>query len=498
MFALVAATVGLARSRADEARFPHAKHKGLFPTCIGCHAGILEERAAERYPNPQQCAGCHDGQQVARVEWDGPHRDSTNLEFSHAEHNREANLGVDPALNCRACHAQRQDTAFMAVQRERASLCISCHAHRATAHLVDAQCHTCHFTLVEARGLPDTTIAKFRRPPSHDQPDFLQAHGVTAEESQARCSICHARESCERCHVNAASVPAITALERDPRIGRLVATREAAYPVPASHLHPEFTWAHGREAREHTQSCATCHTQPSCRACHTGSGASETIARLPGARPGAPAGVQLRGRDPRERTTPVPAPDRATGGNGAAHADTARVRFASGPRSVRVHPTGFLTTHGPAAASGQLTCEGCHARKFCSDCHNGEGERRFHPPNFFVRHAPEAYGRQRDCASCHNTEVFCKDCHQANGAAATGRRDAAFHTGQPLWLLQHGQAARQGLESCAGCHAQRDCMQCHSTLGWGISPHGRRFDADRMASRNNQMCGYCHVGGAPR
>lgn len=494
--ALVAATAGVALSRSDEARFPHAKHKGLFPACVGCHAGVLDERGTELYPPATQCAGCHDGREVARVDWDGPRRAASNLRFSHAAHNREANLGVDPALNCRSCHAQASDTAFMAVERERAGLCIACHDHRATAHLVDAECQTCHVTLAQARALPDSTIAAFPSPPSHERPDFLQAHGATVAESQAQCSVCHTRESCERCHANAGSVPAIAALERDPRVSRLLATRTPTYPVPASHSRPDFTFAHGREARERIESCANCHAQPSCRACHIGRGASRTIARLPGVSPGAPAGVQLRSRDPTHPPAPVPAADRAMGANGAQ--EQMRDRSGADPVPVLVHPVGFATTHGPAAGSGQLTCEGCHARRFCTDCHSGEGERRFHPSNFFVRHAPEAYGRQRDCASCHNTEAFCRDCHQAQGAAASGRRDVAFHTGQPLWLLQHGQAARQGLESCASCHAQRDCLQCHSTLGWGISPHGPGFDAERMASRNSQMCGYCHIGGPPR
>ena len=496
VLAMAAATAGLAFSRTNEARFPHAEHKGLFPTCIGCHGGVLTEAAQNRYPPVEQCTGCHDGRQETRVTWDGPRRAPSNLRFSHVEHNREADLGVDPALNCRSCHAQRGDTAFMAVQRERASLCIACHEHRATAHLVDAKCQTCHVTLAQARALPDSAIAAFPRPPSHDRPDFLEAHDVTVAESQAQCSVCHARESCERCHVNAPNVPAITALESDSRVARLVATRDAAYPVPSSHARSDFAYAHGREARDRVQSCATCHAQPSCRACHTGRAASSTIARLPAVRPGAPAGVQLHGRDPRVRPSPVPPADRASGGSGG-H-DTVRARVVAGPVPVTVHPAGFLATHGPASASGQLSCEGCHARRFCTDCHAGEGARRFHPLNFLVRHAPEAYSRQRDCATCHNAEVFCRDCHQANGAAATGRRDAAFHTAQPLWLLQHGQAARQGLESCASCHAQKDCLQCHSTLGWGISPHGPGFNADRMASRNPQTCGACHVGGPPR
>ena len=495
VLALLGASAAWAVSRADESRFPHAKHAGMFPTCIGCHEGVLDERATDRYPDAAQCAGCHDGEQAARVEWDGPRRAPSNLRFSHVEHDREADPGVDPALRCGRCHAQPGDTAFMAVGRERARLCLDCHEHRATAHLVDAACRTCHVTLAQAQALSDSAVAAFPRPPSHDRPDFVEAHDVTGPESEARCAVCHARESCARCHANAAGVPAIAALERDPRAARIVAAMPAAYPVPRSHRDPDFTLDHGREARARIETCANCHTRPSCRACHTGAGASRVIARLPEAGEGGPAGVRLRGEDPGRRRAPAPAPDRAGGSDGA-HDGTAE-RLVPSQVAVRVHPAGFATTHGPAAASKQLGCEGCHVRTFCSDCHGGEGERRFHPPNFLVRHAPEAYGRMRDCASCHNTEGFCKDCHQAQGTAASGRRDAAFHTGQPLWLLQHGQAARQGLESCASCHAQRDCMQCHSTLGWGISPHGPGFDARRMARRNSQMCGACHLGGPP-
>ena len=78
--------------------------------------------------------------------------------------------------------------------------------------------------------------------------------------------------------------------------------------------------------------------------------------------------------------------------------------------------------------------------------------------------------------------------------ASDGRRNVAFHTAQPLWLIQHGRAARQGLESCASCHAQRDCMQYHSTVGRGVNPHGSEFDAERMAKRNRQVCFACHLG----
>jgi hypothetical protein len=168
------------------------------------------------------------------------------------------------------------------------------------------------------------------------------------------------------------------------------------------------------------------------------------------------------------------------------------VRGDSAHRIARVHPPGFEKTHRTSAVNGALTCTGCHTQRYCADCHAGEGRRRFHVTNFVSRHAADSYARERDCASCHNTEAFCKTCHQSVGLGATGRRRVAFHTAQPNWLLQHGRAARQGLQSCTTCHLQQDCMQCHSQAGFGVSPHGPDFDAKRMASHNRQICLACH------
>ncbi|MDE3052397.1 MAG: hypothetical protein KGJ70_00820, partial [Gemmatimonadota bacterium] len=63
-----------------------------------------------------------------------------------------------------------------------------------------------------------------------------------------------------------------------------------------------------------------------------------------------------------------------------------------------------------------------------------------------------------------------------------------------LWLLNHGQAARQNLEACAACHTQASCAQCHSaTGGWGVNPHPPSFDAKRAARNNPQSCLACHA-----
>jgi hypothetical protein len=121
--------------------------------------------------------------------------------------------------------------------------------------------------------------------------------------------------------------------------------------------------------------------------------------------------------------------------------------------------------------------------------------RGFHPANFVAVHAPQAYGRDTDCASCHNTQAFCKSCHVQSGLspAASTARSTVFHNAQPLWLMQHGRAARQDLPSCTTCHQQSYCMQCHSQLGARINPHGPGFDARAMQRRNPRVCLTCHL-----
>jgi hypothetical protein len=154
-----------------------------------------------------------------------------------------------------------------------------------------------------------------------------------------------------------------------------------------------------------------------------------------------------------------------------------------------------VRTHGPPAATGRLDCAGCHQQSFCTACHQGAGERRFHPFNFVARHPSEAYALEARCTSCHNTQTFCRSCHQqwAGIAAGSRRRSGTAHAGNPLWLIQHGEAARRGMNSCAGCHQQTDCMQCHSTLAGRINPHGPDFNAAAMQKRNPTLCAYCHV-----
>lgn len=398
----------------------------------------------------------------------------------------------------------------MMVARARAETCIGCHAHPAPSHFAaSSPCVMCHLPLARAAALSESTIAAFPKPPSHGEPDFLTSHGTLAARSVATCATCHSRESCARCHLNAATLRPIAELATDARVARLLRGRPPVYPVPPSHRRPDFATSHGALARANVQTCATCHAQPSCRACHTGSLGSRTIDALPRGESGRGPGVQLR--PPRAVPPPpwptasaaarqfnlvalvIPAVDTPPPSPSRGPADSGSVRV------VRVHPSDFVRTHGPVAASGRLDCAGCHQERFCSSCHQSAGERRYHPFNFVSRHASEAYARETKCASCHNTEVFCRSCHRDVGIGADSRRrSGAAHANQPLWLLQHGEAARRGMQSCASCHQQTDCMQCHSAIGGRVNPHGHDFDAKRMQKRNPTLCSYCHIGGAPR
>ena len=477
VFLLMVATTARAQRGAGPS-FPHDRHERLFPLCESCHAGIASGDQASSMPNEESCRACHNGTDARVVSWRRPERVQGLLRFSHASHAREAD---STGRACATCHGVAGQPR-MTVQRAAPPSCLGCHTHRATDHLADDnRCATCHVPLTAATGLTSERIAAMPRPVSHERVDFAAAHRAASPVASASCAVCHARESCARCHVNANSEPTIAALSRDPRVARLVAGRPPAYPVPADHRSDAFDREHGELARVNLNRCAACHARPSCTACHIGSGASALLARMPAVeRDGAP-GVILRLQPTRPRLSTISLP--------LVREDTGAGR----PRAVRVHDAPFRSEHRVAASTGSLSCAGCHEQRFCSDCHAGGGSRRFHVANFVQGHASDSYSRENQCSSCHNPELFCRSCHRESGLASKGRLDAAFHTAQPQWLLQHGRAARQGLQSCATCHAQRDCLTCHSTLGWGVNPHGAGFRAGRLADRNATQCLMCHL-----
>jgi hypothetical protein len=448
-------------SLARDDGFPHERHAGLFPTCVGCHAGVETGDTSRMISiTPQECANCHDGVELAAVSWEGPTPEPSNLDFSHPEHIAEIGREGREPLECGDCHRTPGAEERMAVGRPVAETCLDCHAPQAEEHYAydQVRCATCHLPLASATELPVSRVAELPRPRTHATEDFLLTHGAAASSDASACAVCHARESCERCHLDAASEPAIAGLATDARIAGLVAGRAGEWPEPPSHAREDWSTRHQEDARRDVTACATCHTRQSCATCH-GEGRPAVAARLASARPGGPQGVTI----------------------------TAAAVMPVG------HTPTFFDRHGTAAAIGVPQCSGCHAEKECIACHDGVRRPSFHPLDFVVRHGAEAFAERTECAACHSEEAFCRDCHTGLGFAAGGRTNAAFHDAQPDWLLAHGQAARQGLESCVACHSEATCLRCHSAkTGFRVSPHGPDFDPGHVADKSTQSCGICH------
>jgi len=487
-------------ARPPQDRFQHAKHAKLFPSCLTCHAGVVETGQA-MWPEAAQCTTCHDGTVVARVTWEPRSAPRAgNLRFTHAAHATAvmAKKPADSALtrNCAACHNER-GAPRMAVRNAVVGQCIDCHGFTAPhVDLPSEACATCHVPLSEAPGLTREDVARFEKPRSHDAPAFLfgghgrEARGPgppgTPPAIAASCATCHAQNFCVACHVNAPEVPEIRALKIDAR----VPTYAASLPAPPSHASPAFLRAHGRDAERAAATCATCHTRESCLTCHV-STVPRVIASLPSAGDGRASGVHL-------------------------------VR--SPPPS---HTSDFTDRHGSEASARPATCESCHVRAQCLDCHRPAGSappeaqrpvtdaaqrpgaaqapgvqrssasRRsgYHPASFLTRHPSSAYAREANCSDCHNPAQFCQSCHQQSGLVATSRiGQAGYHDAFRGFSLGHGQAARQSLESCASCHAERDCTACHSAVagGFRFNPHGPGFNRERARSKNPTLCIACH------
>lgn len=466
------AAAGGARARAQD-EFVHLQHKGLFPTCEGCHR---VEPGGVTLPSPNSCAECHDGVTQRRVDWRPSPPRATNLDFNHAQHLDAIQQAMGVRLPCGACHTPR-GAERMDVQRALVETCLGCHA-RGKAHYVEAPCGECHIPLTRATRFTREQIAEFPVPEDHGEDDFLlQRHGAAAQENLARCEVCHARELCSSCHVNAPSVPAIQKLPRDPRVAELAARREPKYPAPASHRAEDWWSTHRFAAKADVSQCAACHTRTSCETCHAGP-APPAVRRLP----------------------PAPAKPEADR-DGTAQERGPGVRLKRSAPAF--HTPTFDEDHRALAASAAAQCQVCHTRTECTSCHTGSealnrpGDRvaRYHPANFLQQHSAAAFSREVECASCHNPEAFCRSCHIDQGQHRDGRFDTGFHDRDPRFVFGHGQAARQGLESCATCHAQRDCLQCHSALGGRrVNPHGPGFDPDRLRSKNPALCLRCHRG----
>lgn len=454
------------RNAADE--FRHETHAPLFPgSCTTCHAG-LADASQPIWPAPATCAACHDGDVAPTVNWT-PRSEppASNVRFVHTEHL----TATKDSVGCVDCHVEGNPKGEVHVSR--AVQCVTCHEPgRGHLEVGDLECSTCHYPLAEVKRLTASDVARFPIPLSHQVPGFgMVGHADLAMVPRPgggtivnpSCATCHAQNFCMNCHVNAPEVPAIQALAKDER--SLV--HGFTFNAPPSHAIASFATTHRVEAQRDPAKCATCHTQPSCAACH--------VAPYPKA-------VQLM---------PMPSGDRAVG------ATVERLLPAS-------HTAAFREGHASEASASPRACSTCHVREDCLACHRPEnasptGGGNYHPNSFLARHPAAAYARQVTCSDCHNAQQFCASCHLQSGIAGGNTLGGAnYHDGKAAFFVGHGQAARQSLETCVSCHAERDCTTCHSAMGGRrFSPHGPGFDGARLQRRNPEMCIACHGRAIP-
>lgn len=343
------------------------------------------------------------------------------------------------ASSCAACHDGKIEQVVTWTSRttpRRTNLRFDHVQHRAEAKDKPASCTACH---TEA-GAPRMAV----RPPVVGR--CLDCHGVRTAHLAAPDS------ACASCHVPLAR--AVTLTRSDV----------AGFPAPPSHDDPRWPTrdGHGAVARSRlTTNCATCHAQEFCYQCHAGGTPPRVIAAL--------------ASDPRS---------------------TAVVAL----RAPASHGASFADRHAALAAAGTASCSSCHIRSDCLECHrttaaNAPG---YHPAGFLSRHPAAAYARETSCSDCHSQRSFCASCHQQSGLVATRRLRTSYHDANRFFSAGHGGAARQSLESCVSCHAERDCLPCHSAVGGRhYNPHGPGFDAARLRRKNIQMCTVCHGTSVP-
>ncbi len=358
---------------ATNLRFDHDTHAGaLTPelrdgtSCVDCHSSADAPWLSVRLTVVAQCIDCHE---IEAEHLAAPDSACTTCHVPLTDASRLSNDAV-AAFEAPPSHeaADFGETGHGAVSASREGIAGSC----ATCHAREF-CLVCHVDapeqeVIQALGsdsrslLHDATLAA---PASHDDSGFVVEHGVTVEETPARCATCHTRESCLACHAPVTEV-GLSVHPAGP--GRGVGAQVVRMP-PRSHG-VSFTDLHGTAASAASATCAGCHVRQECLDCH---------------RPGA------------------------------------------GDASPAYHPGDFLARHPTAAFTRETSCSDCHnVRAFCAACHQQAGIVAARPlgsgyhdaKRFFVAgHGQAARQSLETCVSCH-TERDCLSCHSALG----GRR----------------------------------------------------------------------------
>jgi hypothetical protein len=316
-------------------------------------------------------------------------------DFPHSIH-------VDQGIECADCHAGIDKATTLGERHlPKSEKCAECHegydaparpvpeprltfSHAQHLPQVKGKCDTCHKKLPEM-GEPDPKMAMETCTNCHEhQVDFAQGR-------------------CRPCHVDL----------------------KEYFPVRTFKHAGDWLRTHGSQARPSAESCAQCHDQTYCGACH----AATTTAARPS------------------------------------------IVFPEEVGRQFIHRGDYVSRHTVEAQADPASCQRCHGRRFCEACHTQQNLTRLagadtgrRPPSHT---GPEWTSRResgnfhgdaarRDvtaCAACHDqgASSSCVFCHQVGGIAhpvatgGNGPHPRAF-------VSKNRNRAKDGM-----------CMACHRT-----------------------------------
>lgn len=196
------------------------------------------------------------------------------------------------------------------------------------------------------------------------------------------------------------------------------------------------------------------------------------------------------------------------------------------------HDASFRTQHARVGRDKAKYCESCHAKDFCTGCHDGVAKPLdFHGGDYVTTHPIEARRNNPDCSSCHRRQTFCVGCHNRLGVTAR-EETTAFSTGgdgcQPGERCFHPQGnfggfrgvsldgrpgdpirsgshhsfqAQRNIRACASCHEEDFCVGCHGSTTRNtpspVNPHPRGWATSAkcraLSAKNGRMCLKCHI-----
>jgi hypothetical protein len=211
--------------------------------------------------------------------------------------------------------------------------------------------------------------------------DCLSCHEHQADWDAGRCSPCHAD-----------------------------LTRFPLEPIAKFSHRGDFLAEHGEQARAGSATCASCHDQTFCAACH-GADRPLSLAEI------FPEDVERR----------------------------------------FIHRGDIRGRHPAEARADNASCMSCHGTSFCSSCHAtnelvpSPTSRDPHPPGWSFPGSGEFHGEAArrnitTCAACHDQGAasVCVDCHRVGGIGGNPHPDS--------WLDRHDADEIAGNGMCLACH----------------------------------------------